>query len=1766
MKKILLFIILLTSLTFAQDWVIPILMSDNGTTAVDTLPTQFNFTDKTNLALSTADTSAGIVLAGFDSAYVSISGTGGTYRDGLSGTFKSTTSVMHSGDTVYVRNTTSGSYTTAVNTVLTVGSISDTYSITTKADNDAPSVPTSPLAVGSIGMVTFTWADPVDADLGKIYIYRGTSTNPTILLDSVNAGVQTYKDTANTLAEETVYYYRIKSVDTLDNASDYSSNASDTVLSIMYAVDLAGTVEANEYMSKTTPTNLDLNGAERCSTATDASFEIANTNWADNGNHTIDSSTTYKQAGSYSGKIVGTIGYNTVANTGTFTNAGNTDYNYNTFTGATTTGFTASGVSANGAYVLFQPSASFIPNARYMLRYDLVVDSGTAPYIKYGVSPGVLPQILTVGTNQYIFTTPSNYENLYVSHDAGQTADFILSNVRIYRLPKIICDGDSRTLGNAGTTYPYTKYLQDLISDSVGYVMNVAVSGQTSTNRLANINANVLSKYSGSGDINIINIGVNDFTVDSTISVDSVYKNIKNYCLASKAAGFKVGVMTVLLNNYTGTPAPPTTANSKISILNDSLRSHYSEFADYLIDEAADSNLDDPNNTTYFHDGLHLKDAGNIIVANLTYNAINNVSLPMSNFTPLVSGEKYTLELYAYENFLSNDTLRVNIGSQTKAFTWTADSTWQKKVWNFQATANEVNQPIKLYLNQADTCYVDAVSLTQAYDLMVSLWFMTTDNTTAGNFVNKWTGGVNTNPGFTFIKRHTSWNGFYLKLGGGTVYKELIPVANQTSIISNGSYHNLATVVNRTSDAGLYLDGAVIEINGSADITTIGKVINTNPLGIGADANGSTFLNGKLGEVQITRFTSLPANIATLISDNYYRGLNKTHLLGSYTGGTIVGWWKWSGATDGAMLNDYSTSNNDLTGSGVTQAADQVILPTGYVTPADTVPSAFTFTDVIDVGLSSSNTSNGVNIDCDSCWAYAAGDSFKVNAGALRVAGVKVYNTDDVYLTLVASASNSTAVNSTLTAGGVSDTYTVTTLASSIPDAPTSLAVTLVNENVNPNLPYELTYTINNVWQGWVMQTIANQEKATIVDNPLYDTTNASPSVGRLEIVYGDDFTGVANEYPRAQMTSLSAFYGGFDYPYGHVFKITWDDFLPADFVINEPSYTRTNTILAQFRNEGQSAPILSVGLDSTSYYFNHYITDPPSGTYYKWTKFGDPASDRGKWQHWEMRFLYDSTTAGWSVLYHNGLKVDTNYNARTYPIDHTSTGVAFDQDVYTLYLGTTDSLTRYVDNTKVEDLTDGSVRKLSSFGTPDANLADSIIHYNTLTFTKDNATDSVYVYSNSVNDTVTATKIGTTYASTYNDTVDISATYYWLKSKTTTDTSYFSSVVSDSVIYALNPPEGLTAVGTPLNVNLSWTNVDDYGTIKVYRSASGVLSSPTWIGNSTTTTYQDTGVYGTYYYWVRGLQDGTLSDYSIGDTAQALSGSEMIADSININMEVTGADIITNGTFTSNITGWDGNGTTPKWYNTDWNGTGLTAYLPIALDSVRSATTASMYRAASPVNGTMYLLTFNFFVDSANVFTNQIQPYFQLGTQQDLGYSVISEHTWNTFTKRFIATGTNTRFSLTLRKNSGGGNADVNDQAYFDNISCKPVPYWTTNGNQVVDTSTAFKQTGSYSTSLTASGAGNGSTNAISLASTLFTAVTSGHNYRLKLYAYTTTATTTLTYLLGDKTEGKTVSTVGMTEIDYDFTATASTTGALYLYTDKAATVYIDMVSLTEQ
>jgi len=147
--------------------------SVNATTpAIDTTPDPFTFVDQTNVALSTAITSAAITVQNINSP-ATITVSGGTYDINASGSFTSSSGTVNSGDTVRARVTSSASNSTAANCTVTIGGVSDTFTATTLAASgsfDYYISPTGNTTTGT-GAIGSPWG--LDAINLKRSTYRG---------------------------------------------------------------------------------------------------------------------------------------------------------------------------------------------------------------------------------------------------------------------------------------------------------------------------------------------------------------------------------------------------------------------------------------------------------------------------------------------------------------------------------------------------------------------------------------------------------------------------------------------------------------------------------------------------------------------------------------------------------------------------------------------------------------------------------------------------------------------------------------------------------------------------------------------------------------------------------------------------------------------------------------------------------------------------------------------------------------------------------------------------------------------------------------------------------------------------------------------------------------------------------------------------------------------------------------------------------------------------------------------------------------------------------------------------------------------------------------------------------------------------------------------------------------------------------------------------------------------------------------------------------
>jgi len=100
------------------------------TLAADTTPNAFAFVDQTGVALNTLVTSNAITVSGINTA-APISVTGGEYEINGSGTWTGVVGTVNNGNTVRVRQTSSSSFSTTTDCTLTIGGVSDTFSVTT---------------------------------------------------------------------------------------------------------------------------------------------------------------------------------------------------------------------------------------------------------------------------------------------------------------------------------------------------------------------------------------------------------------------------------------------------------------------------------------------------------------------------------------------------------------------------------------------------------------------------------------------------------------------------------------------------------------------------------------------------------------------------------------------------------------------------------------------------------------------------------------------------------------------------------------------------------------------------------------------------------------------------------------------------------------------------------------------------------------------------------------------------------------------------------------------------------------------------------------------------------------------------------------------------------------------------------------------------------------------------------------------------------------------------------------------------------------------------------------------------------------------------------------------------------------------------------------------------------------------------------------------------------------------------------------------------
>ena len=162
-------------------------------TPTDTTPDVFSFADQTDVALSTVVTSNEITVSGIN-ASTPISVTGGKYSVN-SGAYTATVGTVKNGDKVKVQHTSSASYTSKTDTVVTIGGVSDTFTSTTKAaaPNTPPTVNAGADQSVNAGASVSLPGSGTDADGDTLsYVWTQTDGTPSVTLSGANTATAAF--------------------------------------------------------------------------------------------------------------------------------------------------------------------------------------------------------------------------------------------------------------------------------------------------------------------------------------------------------------------------------------------------------------------------------------------------------------------------------------------------------------------------------------------------------------------------------------------------------------------------------------------------------------------------------------------------------------------------------------------------------------------------------------------------------------------------------------------------------------------------------------------------------------------------------------------------------------------------------------------------------------------------------------------------------------------------------------------------------------------------------------------------------------------------------------------------------------------------------------------------------------------------------------------------------------------------------------------------------------------------------------------------------------------------------------------------------------------------------------------------------------------------------------------------------------------------------------------------------------------------------------
>jgi hypothetical protein len=273
--------------------------------------------------------------------------------------------------------------------------------------------------------------------------------------------------------------------------------------------------------------------------------------------------------------------------------------------------------------------------------------------------------------------------------------------------------------------------------------------------------------------------------------------------------------------------------------------------------------------------------------------------------TPITSadiGKKFCVEGWARAEAAGTKvTAVVGSKSQQSGTLSTTAGTFTKFVLNFQATASEVGQPIKLYFNQADVVYVDDVSMKPKKDFIILGGVSSTRTPYAGDRI--------LSTASFHIGHSGALNGSLIcGITDGTVS----PFCNGLTYILGTRPSAIAVTFDAVNGLRGYKDG--VAINVATSTATLGNLPATTQIVIGATLVGTSPWQGLEYPLQMITFDALPSDGgASIVADAYNRFRSNRPYASSYggTNAAVVGSWDWkSGYNDRTGVNHLTPVNN----------------------------------------------------------------------------------------------------------------------------------------------------------------------------------------------------------------------------------------------------------------------------------------------------------------------------------------------------------------------------------------------------------------------------------------------------------------------------------------------------------------------------------------------------------------------------------------------------------------------------------------------------------------------------------------------------------------------------------------------------------------------------------------------------------------------------------------------------------------------------------------